>query len=571
VSIFFRLMSHGLTKTLQRFHSTLGLHEWTKCIWNDPSDALLCMDALHFLQFGVQASPSMYIIEQACEDQQKAVGTGMRTMLVLCSYLCSAAIRLLEEGISKSLVIQSFRRAVALCRHHQVSTTFPLLSVIPLGQPQQLFQNFLVEDRGAAADSVCIATQCVLDVANLLTTHSIPCDRNNVEVTKVIGPLSSASFTCFGSAFPCSVCPHALKKLARSDALTEHVHHLYRFPCLRIMVATGDISPSGDGAAMIADSLRVAEIHVVITTSPPSRIMSDAFDGAGILLISGTADQRCDRLCAALGCIPMWADDLRTGVVEEDSIAFAVVDIFQFTQKKGGRHHGKGEAASPQIRHYAVICPFNDGLPRIHACATAFLCAPTEDLHRRLRVTFFNTLCKVCNILAENKVVPGAGFTEAMWAALLHEYVDHVEKGQRVVEFTAEVGPYDVREGPGMRAVAGCLERCLLTCLVNTGAPNAADILPDRLQAFRAHIRKTEIPADLLAQCPELSSVQVSLVGQHIPAPPLISNRDDNESYPQSMRSEDIPHWEDVQGRYEALSRAVELCSTLILTQFVTL
>lgn len=53
--------------------------------------------------------------------------------------------------------------------------------------------NFLVSDQlescecaylhhNMAPVAVCIATQCVLDVANLLTTHSIPCDRNNVEV-----------------------------------------------------------------------------------------------------------------------------------------------------------------------------------------------------------------------------------------------------------------------------------------------------------------------------------------------------------------------------------------------------
>lgn len=46
---------------------TLFCLQMVQCFYFSP-DALLCMDALHFLQFGVQASPSMYIIEQVCSD-----------------------------------------------------------------------------------------------------------------------------------------------------------------------------------------------------------------------------------------------------------------------------------------------------------------------------------------------------------------------------------------------------------------------------------------------------------------------------------------------------------------------
>ena len=585
-------MLYGPLLTLTSSACTLlGPVDGAKCVDDPKLGTNYCMDVVHYLRCTASDHPLAQLLLQACEDQQKVVGSGMKTMVVLSGRLLTAAVQLQDKGIPAHIIVRAFRRSVALCDRLKPTLCVPLLRAAGLpeapaptaGQTSaalhRLFQGMLDPADGQSREH-CAGVRCALNATSELSQRGLACNLAAVQVVRVTGPSADTSFVSYGMAFQCSSPPDGLTARAVSSS-GPPTYQLQRHSGLQMVSVWGDLDFKGDQASDVAQQLLSSQVSVVMTTGLIFPTMVDALEAVGVLHICSVPERDMDRLCSVFGHLHVFAEDLltwQTTPIPSDNVAHIDMTLFQFTQnREPARRRSRDTPHGPWVVYYAVLAPAPDLVPvGLHASVVAFICSPTEFLGRKVRVTFYNTFAKLANMGAYKMVTPGAGYTEACWMAWLREFVDKKNAGDHVEDCSTLVGTYDARETECIALVADCLQYCLLQCTLNTGQlPNEAiDSVVRLAPAYRAHVNDRSaggLPAHILQAHPELQGVTVhSKITRLIPLPPLQSPQEGGLVSKEVLYG-DLHHWEDAQGRYSALIRAVTVSCMAVQTSILHL
>eukprot|EP00667_Euglena_gracilis_P006196 EG_transcript_6243 len=492
-------------------------------------------------------------------------------------------LQLKAEGHRVPVLVRALRRSVAICNHIKARISFPIAEISPSnladasnGDP---LRNLLYHSLDGAVEQGTspawfVGVRCAVDAARELLCRSLSCDANAVQVTGILGPPEDASFVRYGLAFPCSAVPEKLASRATPTAPAPNPlrHTLRHFRALRLLVVEGDVNLRGSLADDFVTLLAKGKVQLLVVGGTTTSAVRDCAVGSGLLIISDVQDADLDRLCCTFRCVPSWEGEvLEAGLPPEDCFGVADVEVLQFSPAEG-RHR------KAPWRYYAVLSPpvaADGGPPGRHAAVAVLLCSPLEVLLRRAKAAFHNTLAKARNMAQVGTVVPGAGFAETAWAAALRNFEEGQRRGEVCgEEFGAE--EYDPQEGAVLTVLAECLEMCLVHCLVNasTTALDAIEAVTAAVAAFRAYLNEpvaSAMPEFVVAKHPELAGVKVVSATKRlrlVPMPPLCRTAEVMIGHPIEARR--VPHWEDMQGRYGALARAVALTITLLTTEVVT-
>ena len=175
----------------------------------------------------------------------------------------------------------------------------------------------------------------------------------------------------------------------------------------------------------------------------------------------------------------------------------------------------------------------------------------------------------------------GCGYTEACWEAWCREVVRRKQSNEPVDDGSTVIGKFDIRELCCISAFSDCLQQCLVLCLTNAAVSehSAITTVTACTPAFATHVCAEDaatqsapqaLPAHFLEMCSELAGVQVvqkPAAAPRIPCPPL--QEQEGRDTGTDIGYDGVNCWEDVQGRYGALSRAVTLCSMMLMTDVV--